>query len=341
VRKLFVPDSLVAKYGLREGDVVACRMVKGEDGYIAQSVQTINEVDARSYQRKVFEECDACYPKERIHFYHRKIATSLTAKYLEWLIPVGKGQRGCILSEPKAGKTSLLSAISKAVNELNGDITQLVLLTAQPPEALSIFRNSVKAENLVYTSYEDSPHKQIFAAEFLLKRAKRYAEGGQDVVLIVDSLNALARAYEEADLSEDNRMITTGLSNKALQYVKNYFASARCFVAAGSLTIIGAISTETGNPADTYLANVLGEMSNLTYRLSERLAIKRIYHTIDFLASRTQRGDGLITNDEREMESIISSEYLPKYGEEGLRQALANSQDYESFKSGILSSLKQ
>ncbi len=273
------PNELIAKYGVREGDILTCNAYYRNKCFIAGNVLTINDVVTQSYSRGKFDEMTACYPYERLRFFEPQNHSQTVHKYMQWFAPLLKGQRGCVFHSPKTGATRLLASLVKTALSLNDKLYVFVALTGQFPETVGMFRKIVKAENLVFTTYEDEPEKQVFATDFLLKRAKRYAESGRDVLLIVDSFTSLARAYNDCDFSS-GKTLMNGLESKTVQYLKKYLASARCFETGGSLTILGALSQNTGNPADDYLASEFSMFTNFELRLDETLARKGIFPAI-------------------------------------------------------------
>lgn len=298
-KHLIMPDILVEKHGLREGDVVSCRANQTENGLVAKDVLTINGSMVESYSRIRFEEGAVCYPYEPIRVYEPQRFDGFINKYIAWLTPLGKGQRGCVVSKPKAGKTSFITKTIEAINDLNSHLTILVLAVGQPPETIAELRKTVKEENFVYTGYEDEPEKQVFGADFIIKRAKRLAESGRDVLLVVDSFNALARAYNDCDVSSGGKTLSCGLESKTVQYLKKYFASARCFETGGSLTILGAVSEDTGNPADDYLSAELKMLCNYELALDVTLASRGIFPAIS--GGKTSLQPALVERfDERE-----------------------------------------
>lgn len=334
-KQIIVPNNLIEEYGLREGDVLSCYTRKGEKMYVVDKILAVNEVVAENGARGKFEEKIVRYPHERIAFYDERFSNSVTAKYLSWLLPAYKGQRGLILSVPKAGKTSLLFDMAVATTKADKNLVVFVLLNAQSPESVGQFRKACFSDKLVYTTYDDEPERQVFVANFILKRAKRYAESGGNVLLFVDSFNALAHSFNETQESSGGKVLAYGLESKTLQYIRKYFGSARCFEEGGSLTVIGAVAEGTGNPADDFISAELGALANLNIRLSERLALQRIFPAVDLQRSNTQRGTQEDASDK--VRTSVCRDVIPRQGEEAVRTTLAQSQNVEEFiaKTGI------
>ncbi len=328
--KIIVPINLLRENGLRDGDIISCYAEKSHSALVATEVLTINDRFVDDLKRPQFEDSIACYPTERIHLYSEK-TNSVAMKYLQWLLPLGKGQRGCITSAPKGGKTNLLYDVAKSAIANNPYLTVMVLLIDQPPESIGVFRKIISKENIVYTTYEDEPERQVFAANFLLKRAKRLAECGRDVLLLVDSLNALAYAYNDTDDSAGGKVFSNGIESKTLQFIKKYFGTARCLENGGSITILGTLGVSTGNPADDLIYSELARIANVEIYLSARLAVKRIYPAIDFSRSQVKQCEMLLTNQEQEAERMLRGRFVDEEASQQLYEVLSNSNSYDDF----------
>ena len=192
--RIIVTVSMIKTFDLREGDIVACHAEKHHAALIAGEILSVNGLPVANGARAHFEDLEVCYPKERIFLYREK-GGSEAMKYIDWLVPFGKGQRALVTAAPKTGKTTFLKDIAKAITETHPEIRLLVLLTDQSPESVGEFKKIVPKSDLVYTTFDDDAEKHVFMANFLLKRAKRFAEAGMDVLLLVDSLTNLAHAY--------------------------------------------------------------------------------------------------------------------------------------------------
>lgn len=328
--KIIVPINLLRENGLQEGDIVSCYAEKSHNALVVTQILTVNERLVEDLKRSYFDDALACYPTERINVYSEK-SDSVAMKYLQWLLPFGKGQRGCIISSPKAGKTNLLYDVAKSAIANNPYLTVMVLLIDQPPESVGAFRKITSSENILYTTYEDAPETQVFAANFLLKRAKRLAECGRDVLLMVDSLNALAYAYNDTNDSVGGKVFANGIESKTLQFIKKYFGAARCLEDGGSLTILGTLGVSTGNPADDLIYSELSRISNMEIRLSTRLAAKRIYPAIDFSLSQVKQCEMLMTKQEQEVERILRERFVDEEASQKLHEMLLSANSYEDF----------
>lgn len=324
VEKIIVTVSEIKKHDLRDGDIVVCHAEKRHAALVATEILSVNSLPVGEDKRSRFELSEVCYPDQRISFYSEK-SNSSALKYIDWLIPLGKGQRGVVTSSPKAGKTMLLKEVAKAVSEEHPDIRLLVLLTEQSPEAVGEFKKIVPKADFIYTTYDDESETHVFAADFLLKRAKRFAEMGMDVLMLVDSLTALAHAYNETEESSGGKTLSCGLESKTLHYIKKFFGSARCLAQGGSLVILGTLSVDTGNPMDDILAGELLGAANSEIRLSDMLVAKNVFPAIDVAHSQTKRSDLLLTPEELKCETFIRNRYLSTFEAEDLAQLIEKS----------------
>lgn len=326
--KIHIGVEHIRYYNLQEGDVIVCRVQKQGNLYSVIKIETVNGEDCALIIRNSFDSTVACYPHRRISFLNGDNA-SVEAKYFEWILPLGCGQRGLLIAPPKAGKTRFLLETAKSL--VGANVELMVLLLEQPPELVNLFKANLPKETLVATAYDDTAETHVFAAEFLLRRAKRYAEMGKDVVLLVDNLSALAKAYNETDDSVGGKMLSCGLESKTVAYLKKYFATAMCSTKGGSITMLGALACETGNPADDYLCAELSALANAQIRLNGLLAAGRIFPAIDLVNSVVQTYDLLLKGRQLEQESFIRREYVQKYGIKKLNAVLAESNTFEEF----------
>lgn len=331
--RIIVSTDMVRALDLREGDVITCYARKQNNYLVATEILTVNELVVGSFQRGRFQENTACYPKRRMAFSSER--PSLIGKCLQWLVPMGRGDRGLLISPLKAGKSTILQEIARTAERVNKSMRLMVLLVDQSPENVGEYRKLTGGENLVYTTYEDEPEKQVFVAEFILKRAKRYAECGIDVVLLVDSFNGLARAFNDTEASVGGKVLAGGLESKTVQYLKRYFGAARCFEQGGSLTILGAVATETGNPADDLIKAELSTIGNMKIVLSDELAKRRIYPAIDVLATEGNYNLGILEEREEKLDGYLRKVFLPQFGYEKLLDVIAQSFTFEEFENKV------
>jgi transcription termination factor Rho len=301
--------------------VVVCYAKRNDNTVIATEILTVNEepVDPTRARRIKFEDCDVCEPTERLNFGCGEDENPVLAKYLNWLLPMLKGQRGCIRSAPKTGKTSMLFELAKAT-VAQEDVKVFVLLLDQTPEIVTKFKKVIPASQLMAMTFETDAEGQVYAAELLLKRAKRYVESGYPTLLFVDSFNALAHAYNETDWSQGGKTIVSGLETKTLAYVKRFFGSARCIENGESLTILGGLTENTGNPADDVLVAELSRISNYQIRLNEELVKERIFPAIDYKACIIAAEAETMQNTQ--LKNLLRKKILPGKEEERFIEGL-------------------
>ncbi len=339
--KIIISVDLIRAHDLREGDVITCYCEKRQNALVATSILTVNDLVLGTFRRNKFDECMAVEPQKRMHFYSGKENGRVLPKFFEWILPFGRGQRGLVLAPPKSGTSTLLLEMAQVAIKENKQLKVLTLLVDQSPESIIQFRKFIKADNLLYTTYEDEPSRQVFVADFLLKRAKRYAENGKDVLLIVDSFNALSRAFNDTEQSVGGKVLAGGLESKTLQYLKRYLGAARCLDKGGSITILGALATDTGNPADDLLKSELSTVANLEIYLDEELAKRRIYPALDVSSCGGKYTDKLVGFRQSSFNVFIHSEYLPKYGAPKLFELLSDSPDFDRLEQQAYKQIKK
>ena len=331
--KIIVPIEEIRKNDLREGDVVVCEAKREGAHWVVTLVMSVNGVlyDSRVPTRKHFDKMQACAPNQKLSTYVDGEENSTVAKYLDWLAPIYMGQRGLILSAPKVGKTLFLAELVKAAKRANQSLKILGVLVGQPPENVGVFQELFEENDFLYTTYEDEPERQVFIANFALARAKRYVECGNNVLLVVDSITALARAFNDTDASIGDKTLDCGLERKTLQYVRLYLGAARSLVDGGTLTIVGLASKDTGNPADQLICAELCGIANYTLALNEKLAFSHIYPALDVCEIRTS-----VNEDEelKETQRIVRAK-SEEYGAERLLDEVANAATFDDFKKNI------
>ena len=228
-----------------------------------------------------------------------------------------------------------MQEIARTSGALNNGLRVMTLLVDQSPECISQYRQFADKDNLVYTTYEDDSERQVFVAEFILKRAKRYAECGMDVLLLVDSFNSLARAFNDTDASAGGKVFACGLESKTVQYLKRFLGTARCFEKGGSITILGVVATDTGNPADDLIKAELSAIGNMEVALSNELAKRRIYPALDILAIQGNKTSGFWQEREEQLDVYIRNEFIPKFGTERLLEVIENTPNFEAFEKAL------
>ena len=339
--KIVVGDDLVREHDLRDGDVITCRVKTRQNLLEASEILDVNGIDITRFKRKDFDLGRICYPYQKIAFCSRDGVNTVVAKMLEWLVVIAKGQRGLIVAPPKTGKTHLLTEMARTASRCDKNVVVISLLVDQPPEAIALYKDLTKCNNVLYTTYDESPERQMFVTECALKRARAYAESGKDVLLLVDSFNAISRAFNETDESLGGKTLACGLESKTVQYLKRYFGTAKCVDGVGSLTIIGALSINTGNPADDLLRAELAPVANMEIVLSEDLAKRRIYPPLDLLETKGKRTSMASGIYEEYTNDLIRNEYLSQYTIEDLHDVIAESKNFKEMETKIFRQLKK
>lgn len=297
---IFIEVEEIHRNNLREGDVVGATLFRNNGSLICGDIQTINGVKCGDVRRFMFE-CEASvYPNERLRF-NENPALTPERKYLDWLLPISVGQRCLIASPPKAGKSKfLLNLLKNLLGKEDEQCEVFALLIDQSPELISSYCELLPENNLIVTTYEAEEVEHVFMAEFMLKRMKRFAEMGRNVVLIVDSLTRIARAYNDTDFSLGGKCLPCGLESKTLHYIKKFFGAARKFAKNGSLTMVASVSYGTGDEIDDVIYSELSSVAGGEIRLCDELALKRQFPAVDLLRSHFEQSQEMI--DERQIE---------------------------------------
>ncbi len=327
--RAYIPAAMMEEYDLREGDILAYFAKREEDGLVVREIVAVNGVNGGG-KRPRFDEIPVAQPTEKIRVCEGNNAP-VSTKLIEWLAPIAKGQRGCVVSPPKVGKTRLLLQLAKSISRQNKEVEAYVLLVDKSPEEIGAFRLAFDENNLFYTTYEDDAERQVFLADFLIKRLKCKAATGKDVVLLVDSLTALAHAFNDTDESAGGKTLSCGLELKTLQYIKRFFASARNLEGAGSITVLAAVDDKTGNPMDEVLRSEISARANYEIVLSEELASRRVYPALDLLKINAKQTESFRSEKEEEFDAYLRSELLSKIPPEALLKLLEESDTYEQF----------
>jgi transcription termination factor Rho len=302
-----LPATLVRKYGLRRGDeveaTIAPRTSGGQrgGGPALADITAINGLPpGQARQRRHFDDLTPVYPSQRLRLEDGD--ASATARIIDLLAPIGKGQRGLIVAPPKAGKTTVLKAIARAVQLAHPEVHLMLVLVGERPEEVTDMRRSVQGE-VIYSTFDESPADHIRAAELAIERAKRLAELGRDVVVLLDSLTRLGRAYNLA-APASSRTLTGGVAAVALQPPRQFLGAARNLEEGGSVTIVSTALVDTGSQLDNVLFEEFKGTGNMELRLRRDLAERRLFPAIDPGPSGTRREDLLM--DPAEHAAIVS-----------------------------------
>lgn len=297
---IYISPSQIKKFALRKGDTVAgyVRPPKDQERFFALlQVKSINgqEKLENIRERSLFDNLTPLYPDEKIVLETKKEEAS--TRIIDMLVPIGKGQRVLLNAPPRTGKTVLLQKIANAITENNPDIVLMVLLIDERPEEVTDMQRSVKGE-VISSTFDEPSDRHIQVAEMVIEKAKRMVENGKDVVVLLDSITRLARAYNTATPSS-GRVLSGGLDSNALQRPKRFFGAARNIEEGGSLTIIGTALIETGSRMDDVIFEEFKGTGNCEIYLDRKLADRRIFPAIDLLRSGTRKEELLLSEDEK------------------------------------------
>ena len=310
-----VSPTQVRQYGLRSGDrlegTAGTRPVKAQpnkartgtaqEGKTLLTVESVNGLPvAEARQRPDFDSLTPIYPNQRFRLEDGD--PSRTARIIDLVSPIGKGQRGLIVAPPKAGKTTVLKTIAHAIATAYPEVHLMLVLVGERPEEVTDLRRTVRGE-VVASTFDQSPADHIKAAELAIERAKRLAELGRDVVVMLDSLTRLGRAYNLA-APASSRTLTGGVAVSALQPPRQFLGAARCLEEGGSLTILSTALIDTGSQLDNVLFEEFKGTGNMELRLRRDLAEKRMFPAIDPVPSGTRREDLLM--DPAEHAAVVS-----------------------------------
>ena len=313
---IYISPSQIRRFRLRTGDKITgiTRPAKpGEKFKALLYVKYVNGMSPEtSINRPDFDELTPIYPNNRLKL--ETISNEFAPRMIDLVAPIGKGQRGIIVSPPKAGKTTLLKMIANSIAKNHPEVEMIVLLIDERPEEVTDMKRSVKGD-VIYSTFDELPKNHIKVAEIVLERAKRLVEHGKDVVILLDSITRLARAYN-ITIPPTGRTLSGGLDPGALHKPKRFFGAARNIEEGGSLTILATALVETGSRMDDVIFEEFKGTGNMEIHLDRKLSEKRIFPAIDINKSGTRREELLLT--QKELETIWS-----------MRKALGNSPTQE------------
>ncbi len=295
---IYVSPSQIKRFGLRKGDTIEglIRPPKDNERFFAMlQVQKVNGLDSdKVYNRPLFENLTPLHPNERFTLEIDK--SSLTQRVIDLMAPIGKGQRALIVAPPKSGKTMILQAIAHSIAENHKDAVLMVLLIDERPEEVTDMSRSVKGE-VVASTFDEPADRHVQVAEMVLEKAKRMAEQGKDVVILLDSITRLARAYNTVAPSS-GRVLTGGLEATSLQKPKRFLGAARNIEEGGSLTIIATAMIDTGSRMDEVIFEEFKGTGNSELCLDRKLSERRIFPAVDINRSSTRKENLLLSEDE-------------------------------------------
>ena len=296
---VYVSLSQIRRFALRKGDEIkgAIRRPKDNEKYFALlKIDTVNGLTPdEARQRREFEKLTPLFPEERFRL--ESGPTAVTERIIDLVAPIGKGQRGMVVSPPKAGKTTVLKQIANGIIASDPDTHVMVLLVDERPEEVTDWQRTVEAAEVVYSTFDKPTDQHIQVTELVLERAKRLVEAGQDVAILLDSITRLARAYN-LSMPASGRILTGGIDSAALYPPRRFFGAARNIEEGGSLTIIASALVETGSRMDDGIFEEFKGTGNMELRLDRQLAEKRIFPAINIEASGTRKEERLMSSEE-------------------------------------------
>ncbi len=294
---IYVSPSQIRRFGLRTGDTVAGQIrppKEGERYFALLKVDSINNSTPEEAKSKtLFDNLTPLYPNERIKLEYEP--KNYSTRIMDLFTPIGKGQRALIVSPPRAGKTVLLQNVANAITSNHPEVTMIVLLIDERPEEVTDMERSVKAE-VVSSTFDEPATRHVQVAEMVIEKAKRLVEHGKDVVILLDSITRLARAYN-AVVPPSGKILSGGVDSNALHKPKRFFGAARNIEEGGSLTIIGTALIDTGSRMDEVIFEEFKGTGNMEIHLDRKLMEKRIFPCMDVNKSGTRKEE-LLLNDE-------------------------------------------
>ena len=305
---VYVAPSQIRKFGLKTGDIVCgnTRVKSQNEKFSALLyVKKINGyLPSEAAKRWNFEDMTPIFPDERIKL--EKPGSTVAMRIMDLMSPIGKGQRGMIVSPPKAGKTTLLKEVAKSVKENHPEIHMIILLIDERPEEVTDIREAIEGPNVevIYSTFDELPEHHKRVAEMVIERARRLVEHNKDVMILLDSITRLTRAYNQT-VPSSGRTLSGGLDPAALHMPKRFFGAARNMREGGSLTILATALVETGSKMDDVVYEEFKGTGNMEMVLDRKLSEKRLFPAIDIPRSSTRREDLLLSAQEMEAINVM------------------------------------
>jgi len=308
---IYISPSQIKRFGLRKGDTVSgqVRPPKDQERFFALlQVHSINGVSVEKInERPLFDNLTPLYPQKRIVLETKK--DEINTRVLDLVAPIGKGQRGLIVAAPRTGKTIFLQKFANAISTNHPEVYLIVLLIDERPEEVTDMQRSVKGE-VISSTFDEPADRHVQVAEMVIEKAKRQVEHGTDVVILLDSITRLGRAYNTVTPSS-GRVLSGGLDSNALQRPKRFFGAARNIEEGGSLTIIATALVETGSRMDDVIFEEFKGTGNMEVYLDRKLADRRVYPAIDMTRSGTRKEELLLSQDELNKAWILRKVLAP------------------------------
>ncbi|KIH70502.1 transcription termination factor Rho [Salinicoccus roseus] len=343
-KDIYISASQIRRFELKKGDKVTGKVRRPKENekyYGLLQVDFINDHNAEHIRKRPhFQALTPLYPEERIRLENKP--TDLSTRIMDLVTPIGFGQRGMIVAPPKAGKTSLLKEIANAITKNHPDTKLFILLIGERPEEVTDLERSVEDAEVVHSTFDEPPEHHVKVAELLLERTKRLVEMGEDVIVLMDSITRLARAYNLV-IPPSGRTLSGGLDPASLHRPKHFFGAARNIEAGGSLTILSTALVETGSRMDDVIYEEFKGTGNMELHLDRSLSERRIYPAIDIRRSSTRKEELLL--DKAELDVLWQLRNLftdaPDFTERFLKilkQTKTNEEFFDVLRQRMLSS---
>lgn len=319
---VYVSQSQIRRFNLKTGDFISgyIRQAKAGERFKALMYTTAINGEDPEKKRVNFEDLTPIFPNERI----RLNGNNLSMRMIDLLSPIGKGQRGMIVSPPKAGKTTLLKNVALSVTKSHPEMHIIILLIDERPEEVTDIKEAIGGDNVevIYSTFDELPERHKKVSEMVIERAKRLVENGHDVMILLDSITRLARAYN-LTVTPSGRTLSGGLDPASLYMPKRFFGAARNTRESGSLTILATALVDTGSKMDDVVYEEFKGTGNMELVLSRKLQERRVFPAIDILKSGTRREDLLL--DDKEMEAVrILRKVINNYSGDAVTDQIIN-----------------
>ena len=341
---IYISPSQLRKFSLRQGDEIQgkIRPPKDKEKYTALvQVETINDETPEDAKKKIlFENLTPLFPNERLVLEQGSGSNEdLSARIIDLIAPVGKGQRGLIVSPPKAGKTLMLQSIAHSITSNNPETKLIVLLIDERPEEVTEMSRTVRGQ-VIASTFDEPPSRHVQVADMVIEKAKRLVEHKQDVVILLDSITRLGRAYNSVQPAS-GKILSGGVDSNALERPKRFFGAARNLEEGGSLTILATALVDTGSKMDEVIYEEFKGTGNMEIHLERKIAEKRIYPAINVRRSGTRREDLLTSEEELRLMWAVRKVTDPMEDSQGieflidrLKSFKTNSEFFDSMKNG-------
>ena len=322
---IYVSPSQIRRFNLRTGDEVRGKVRESKENEKFKALLYVEQVNGENPEkavgRKSFETLTPIYPKERL-FLETNNENDLSSRLMDIICPIGKGQRGIIVAPPKAGKTTLLKKVAQNISKNYPDIKLIVLLIDERPEEVTDMKRSINGD-VIYSTFDEEPQNHAKVSQMVLERAKRMVEQGKDVVILMDSLTRLSRAYN-LTITPTGRTLSGGLDPGALIMPKKFFGAARNIEEGGSLTILATALVDTGSRMDDMIFEEFKGTGNMEVHLDRKLQERRIFPAIDIYKSGTRKEDLLLSEEEKEVSYNIRKVMYRESNADNVTEKLIN-----------------